>query len=453
MEANENTGCVCEHTLVTNTQTVGDSTVYTYTCDMCGEDNIAPARTISNTVAYYWNPAQVRMWDNNKKPAAGDVFHNPIAKDGEAYVNLKPQEGGAQAASYVVNGVTTSLGKYLAIKYRYKAIDGISDATLYVNVQIAGQDNQKAIANAITDGWVVAVVDISGFNGYAGNESSASLTIFMTQRMELDVAYVVMSDDMADIRALLGEKETYFDHGNSFANVGTECDKNGACVSAHSLVTNSRTEGDSTVYTYTCSICGQEAAESRTVPNDLAYYWDPQSVYVWDNNRPVGEQSTNALPIGENGVAYTGYIPGGKQAFAAYPLNGVAVNLGKYLVLKYRYSAVVEGENPQLNLFVHLGGNTKEFYKGSAVTDGWEIAVIDISGFTGYDAENQVTTKLEFMCPKGALDLAYIAMADDMADVQSLLADGETYFDYGDNFASQGVEYNKDGSNVVVINE
>jgi len=443
MEANENTGCVCEHTLVTNTQTVGDSTVYTYTCDMCGEDNIAPARTISNTVAYYWNPAQVRMWDNNKKPAAGDVFHNPIAKDGEAYVNLKPQEGGAQAASYVVNGVTTSLGKYLAIKYRYKAIDGISDATLYVNVQIAGQSNQKAIANAITDGWVVAVVDISGFNGYAGNESSASLTIFMTQHMELDVAYVVMSDDMADIRALLGENETYFYRGNSFVNEGIEYGKDG-CIDAHSLSISTEADGDSTVYTYTCDMCGEdEIVDTLTVPNTIDYYWPPQFMYVrgWDNNLPVDGWEGSTVyyhPIAKDGVAYVRCRPQGPNIMGVYPIN-TSTPLGKYLAIKYRVTPLKDENAGNMNFIVYIDNQKHDQKLETPATNGWKIAVIDISGFNGYAADREVSFKIDLVFSKATLDLSYIAMLDDLDDIDSLLSEGETFSFRGTSFANAAI--------------
>ncbi len=67
-------------------------------------------------------------------------------------------------------------------------------------------------------------MDISEFPGYDADKvasgTAQSILLYFTTRMEMDVAYVAMFNEIDDIKALLGENETYFYRVNSFANAG-----------------------------------------------------------------------------------------------------------------------------------------------------------------------------------------------------------------------------------------
>jgi len=445
------TGCTGEHTYSTNSNNAGDKTAYTYSCSKCGE-TLAPTRYVPKTVAYYWNPAKVTMWDLNNKPNPGNVDHKPIAKDGEAYVNLKPQAGGKQTASTVVPTVTTTLGKYLAIKYRFTEMEA-SDTKLYINTIIAGKNNDHQIKSSVTNGWVVAVVDISGFAGYAGSGESASFNLVITHSMELDVAYVVMSDNMADIRALLADGETYVDRGNHFANAGIEKDKTGACVTHALVITSTQVIDNVTRYTYSCSACGAEnVAPARDVPKTVKYYWNPTNVRVYDTNG--GAHNPVHYPIANDGEVYVNCKPdAGGEVVVAEPTLGTTTPLGKYLAVKYRLRSIDGVKNNSLSIG---SGASKNFgpewpqAKNNAITDGWVVEVVALSGYANYDA-NKASASFNLQFTYYAdLDLAYIVMSDDIKDIQALLGENETYFYHGGAwFDSTGTEYNKDGTPVV----
>ena len=124
---------------------------------------------------------------------------------------------------------TGKFGKYIAIKYRI-ADQGVGDLALKIKL-----NNTTLVQETVEDGytgdWVVAVIDVSGYEGFDAEGEELPLLVRFTHYCTIDVEYVMMTDELSDIRGMLGEGETYVDRGNSFANAGIEYNKDGTPVS------------------------------------------------------------------------------------------------------------------------------------------------------------------------------------------------------------------------------
>ncbi len=411
------------------------------TCSDCLTD----IRTFPKTVKYYADMTSVWYYDN-KLGGANTKLPFKLGADGEWYTSAVPSGEGAIMnvfpASCKQQEIKTELGKYLAIKYR-----ATGEGSLGLSVILGGGTQvDKTITSGKTDGWVVAVMDMSSYSGYT-TDGAQKLTVTLVPRITVDLAYVAVSDDINDIRALLGENETYVYRGISFSNAGHTLKKT-ELPTEHTAQFGSKNNGDSTTYTYACSSCGTSLAKSVTVPKAVTAFWYGKNLNYYDANVTPTSYETSKTKI-ENGIMFQELKPlntNGKQMALSAELNSV---LGQYVMIKYRVTAVGTESN---ELYFRLGidGNkaTQETLN-SGLTDGWAIAVIDISEYSIYDtekvsSETAQTLKLEITV-RSAIDLAYIAVSNDITALRSLLDDGETYYDRGNSFSNAGVEFDKNG--------
>ena len=334
----------------------GDGTVtYTYKCSEC-DKTLGTSGKVPSDIKFYSSPISTFYYDNVIQGA--NRYMNIGAQGGVVFTRAAPSSAGATMnifpASCKEQTVNIVPGKYLVIKYRASG-----EGLLGLYVQLGnGTAVDKNIPQGATDGWVVAVIDISGYAEYSTTEER-KLTVTIVPRITVDLAYVAVADDIEDVHTLLLENETYFFRGDSFSNAGVECDKNG-CVGAHLVKTNAQTGETVTTYTYTCAACGDTVADPREIPNALTYYWSPSSTYVWDNNRPEEARSFNQEPTVMNNEVFVRVTPvAGGNAMALYPFGKTALEtpLGRYLAIKYRLNRVDGVTSEELRCHLMINGN------------------------------------------------------------------------------------------------
>ena len=130
------------------------------------------------------------------------------------------------------------------------------------------------------------------------------------------------------------------------------------------------------------------------------------------------------------------------------------MTIGKYLVIKYRLG---DEANQYLQLQLKINGSSQMNQTVSAANlkrDEWMIAVIDISSYTQAPTDGVTKFWARFQ-HFDTLDVAYVALVEDLTAVGALLEEGETYVDCGNTMVNigTGTEYNKDGTPVTTTEE
>lgn len=193
---------------------------------------------------------------------------------------------------------------------------------------------------------------------------------------------------------------------------------------------------ESTFHYIACGKCSVQLSSVTEVPNTVSFYADLTKI------APQTDTSNVSVKF-ENGMAYA-------SAEWLSDTGNVIMNEdgehGKYLAVKYRVnSPVKEGESVSLRLQPYLNDQANKYGTSTDEAVGeWVIAVVNISGLDGYDVSQK-----NYFCfsHKSTLDIAFIAMADELSDICTLLDENETlYFRDAFNHVSGQVEIDKDGN-------
>ncbi len=369
------------------------------------------------------------------------TFVAPLVFENGAYVSGDTPEAqftDIKLAKYFV--VMYRTDKQADFKFRFKIGDGaVSDFTQAVDKQ--------------PDKWQVAVLDISGVEGYAEGETKPLQIRVSTEGCQIDIAYAAISGNMEPAKAVSMALDKYYVYGTSLENVPTEMLPNGVCVACTTAVIGKVTdEAGEIVYTYGCPACGK-VAFTKTVPADINWYCDMTSA--------AGNLGTLTQEYDEIGkFGYVKFSSAGTGAGEALVYAGTEAfaKPGQYAVIKYRVSGGIG------NLSFRLASTHHNMNKTS-LPNAWRVEVIDLSASADYGyADNDGTisanpTKIRLGVYSGFtgefdIDVAYIAIVDSLAEAAMFLADDETYFlsAIDDAAASWtlGKEYNKDGSESVL---
>lgn len=213
--------CFGSHNVAaTATPTDDGNVTYDYFCSDCGI-KVAESRTVPADLAYIDGTLIA-------KAASGVAVCDNRVEDGVVYKHIESSMaiGVGAYAEAKITGV--DIGKYVAIKYR------VTDAAYGGGVKFEYRFKNNSpihsglIQDAFTGDWVVAVIDISNKEQYraqadAGLFENNQFWFRVQNGATVDVAYVVMSDDMNVITSFLEEGEPYYDRGDGLQNVpGTE---------------------------------------------------------------------------------------------------------------------------------------------------------------------------------------------------------------------------------------
>ncbi len=325
--------------------------------------------------------------------------------------------------------------------------------------------------------WQLTVIDLSqwksaAYAGYPiGAEEEYSLFFQITtstdEAMVIDIAYIAVVDDIAEISGLTDDENCYLISewvGGDAAE--TPIDPSSpptpptppASCGEHVLsATSEKDASGNTVYTTACSVCGAAIAK-QTIGTDVNYFNHGFNIDKDVSSNVTREfmidEETNIPFIRINSVAgkhipLTNTAPGLQFNGGDVPSSGLSTaekyKPGKYLVLYHRIGASVADSGGKFWLWAghsdtvssnmsdtsergrNPGGEPR--YNGliKTVTD-WQMTVIDLSewnyGTDGYPTESEELYSLFFALQTegGAveIDIAYIATVDSLDELAAL---------------------------------
>ncbi len=401
---------LCEHK-GDRTATKSDAGVYTYKCATCGKD-LGVTGTVKDSVNYF----------------STDLITNADlvgVQNGVVFTRINPGISKIKVSPIDTN---VKLGKYVVVKYRAMGYGSLKVVWDYSG---AGKKVTNTISRAETDGWEIAVVNVAGMYAagvYTDGEWGAFTLTFECEGI-VDIAYVAMASNLLDLCAIMGENVTFHHRGTSFAKTGSICNSNdGKCI-AHSVKVTTKDNEDKTakIYSYVCDACEEKLADNMTVPNTITYFTDITKIAPQNS----ADGKTKVSYLNDNGVTFARVEFVGSEGSAVALLPNGTYDLGRYIAIKYR---VVGDSSVQFRSQIGGSSNDNMSSGGTAHTkDTWMVAVLDLSAFKGYKAK---TSFYSLFYTNGKLDIAYVAISNDLADIRSLLADNEVYFYRGEGMSA-----------------
>ena len=354
-----------------------------------------------NTNAIIGSSNQMLM-QNDEDGSYIRIFGNGSAK--EAYVTMLPPAS------------EQSAGQYIVIRYRVPETSPVSGANWFLEVFSSTTGNEPGLTNyahrpsgIITDGrWHIMVFDMTAFTTSKeylpdanGNYFpkfirfdlyNSPVDVAWDEKTYIDIAYVGISGDLSEIYELNSDI----------------VDEN-----------------------------GKELPDPNAVPDPLPLYFDVNdigagSLVGFGGNEIIKEGDQEFIRLYGDGTS-----PESRLTVA----NSFGNATGQYVVIKYRISAD-EAEwfsNKLFDIFcstVNTGANGDNVtYFGNIKADGeWHIIAVDMSKFESnkeFFAEDGVYTAnfISFDCFNGTaptttyIDIEYIGMTGDLADVESLASE------------------------------
>lgn len=363
------------HTFGVASEVMENYTVRAYSCTKCHR-KLAPRDVIPNTVTYYSDVTNVLWWGD------GSIL-TPKVEDGMIFVTADKKADGSRCETTIVNSKTFNeqIGRFMAVKYRMSA--ATKEIIFDIKLNSASITKQTlTAANAVTDGWVVAIVDVSKI---IGDRPDTTSKILIEHYDAIDIAYVAMANDVESLTALLGADETYVYCGESISNLpsGTEYAKNETPVvkapTSHSFKLYTKQVGTNVTYTYTCNCaeCGGKILWTKTFPENF-YCADITSITSSSTatvSMEVDESVFSYAHIETNGYKTTTTIeaenvPVGGRVFMKYRVNNGEAAKNDFQVQIYY---TVNGE------YVVVGNCLNISAADMAKREGWVIGQTDIS--------------------------------------------------------------------------
>lgn len=429
---------------------VEGGTEYRYICPVC-EIKVSKTLTVPDSVKYIADLFANEYHDNNQDEP-GSVYPKPQTDGENLFVRYTPSDkigGKEMQAKLTYTGKSSSasavLGKYVAIRYRTTRV-GTNTSFIRLMVEIDDQTAGYVVnSDSYTNGeWVVVIIDISSFPGYDADKIAEGreqkIRIDMQFAMTLDVSHLVITDNLLDITAMLGEDETYIFRGNSFSNPDTVINPDGTCK-VHGLVVTSTVGETSTTYSYSCMICGQTIGESRTVPHSVKVLADVSS--VGSNHIYTNINDAQVQRLAENNEVFVRVTNTSSRDTACDAINGETKSPnGKYLVIKYRVNGLGEGKSFYLQLFNTSTANHCNVF----VTGGseWQTAVINLENIAEYNTEEEQAFYTRLILKECSVDVAYVVVSDSLDELVE--TDSYMLFTASSGEVRTYTVYNQDGT-------
>ncbi len=258
-----------------------------------------------------------------------------------------------------------------------------------------------------------------------------------------DIEYIAFCDSLDNLKDIIAEDKYEWSVDSAQSPVKNVVDH--SCYT-HSIV--EKVEG--ATHTVKCDSCGT-VIKSFTVSDGIAWYIKPSLMTSFAHSLD------KFLYDSEADVVYHRYsgnggnhlnITGGVGAGSADP---DAFTAGRYFVMKYR--ATANGGNATLKvssngvvgneLSIHLGIRGHSNYHNE-----WTVVVIDLSELSCYAVgESGSFYAMITVSENYVFDIAYIAIANTLDDVNSLLDEGESYIDLGTSWAHKAPSGGNEGGN------
>lgn len=453
---NAETGaCIKHNNCKTSTTTNEDgATVYTAQCAVC--DTVAATQVVPKEINYFATLSNMNVFATTgkitKNVVEDGILFNRYTTTGGCHLNITG-DGGAGAPT---TGKYPT-GKYVTFKYR------VENGT-YISLNIATGDKkdgngagngEQAAANTPQGFWRVAIVDVSGNPEWTSDGSEQQIYTMWTVGADvIDVAYFAVVDSIDEAILLMGEEDEYiYDYGTSFANTPIPKDKNGEC--AHTVPTYVVDESDARGYKYVCGYCNADMKVEYFNNTLVGSYNTGDKKYgaTITGKSADGFTYKNVDVYGTGGtmISFVGNRFGQQSNYTAH-----SVYAGRYLVVKIRGTVPEGGKLPFCvateDSGLDSGNNPIQVSIGDLTSANmpseWTVLVIDLSGVSKYNVgTNQ---KVAFTTATGSggmatygvnFDLAYVAIADELADIQSIVTD-ETFRLYKGSVSKDYYEMN-----------
>ena len=427
---------------------------YEYVCPNCGS-----ATDINFFRADFYN-------GYNTTAVKMDGFTRFTFSD-SGHLNLSYSEtegrGGIPSKEQVV------AGQYLAIKFR-------ADLTSSLQIRI-GNTNEFAAngwnyamndagsvqpAYVTADEWRILVVDLSNFNDAEYEIGKKHGILLSTQgggATTMDVAWVAVGDSIEEIKSLFtADDTTYYDFGTSYSNVPSHKNLDGSCaehVYDPSTETATRTEGENTVYYYTCTVCSQEAwsrtaAAGTTVIDHIDMKTPVSNVNKTDTTISTHFCMTNGAVVKEDNPYFTfkgndqshktcifiwtrSLADNGASQTSSHEQYSIDVGEAKYLVIKMR--ADIAGVSPSgFSFKISTTGADKndvfcipaDQFKGEWITMVFDLETVCANWVkdetTGHYLVDSLWFSVNPVLTSDTIDIEYMAFVEgDWSDVDTIV--------------------------------
>ena len=313
-------------------------------------------------------------------------------------------------------------GQYAVLKYRipttntssFYGFDVFTSSSLDGAVGV--DDFYNSRRTVIADGeWHVLVIDLSAIASFIPDEDGQYRAKYMRFDIMnssspipatdyIDIAYFGISDSLEDICALNSDMESLiFSQDGMLKSIDTK---------THEVITSpEEIKPDTGLNLYINHI---------ELDTCLTFYCD-KTLYAED--------------------FYIRYTAKGKSEAFVYPYmdSTAPIAAGQYAVFKYRIPSDSAGDLSTFEIFASttepeaVGGSSLRF--GGVVADGeWHVVIVDLSGLATYapnpdGSYNPKHLRLDIIDQKKGsdffIDLAYVAMHDDLDEIVAFCADDE----------------------------
>ena len=394
-------------------------------------------------------PLNVYITPDNYTKVESSVSGFETVKDGETNVFRFAGNGKAVEKSvipYKVSSLYDSTGSYIVMKFRIPETNQtkLNFFEFFASTENAtptgAGDMTRLGHSSYGDGkWHVLIVDVSHLAAFKAFDDGTYLAQFF--RVDLidgggkaipetdyvDVAYFGMSDSMENICKLNADMdELLLCQQGAVKKIDP---KTGEAVGGE---VESETEGE---------IVKVEIVEDEVspAPADPSHF----NVYVSANDLGKIKTSKATYETSKAGQFVRFWGNGGSESITLVYSNASGDKVtGQYVVMKYRVPATNKVSLGNFEVFAGTkatgpigSGDQKQF--GGVVKDGtWQVVVYDISFLSEFQASDNGTYSAKYLrmdflngtCQADTyVDVAYVAMADDLSDICKANSNVETF--------------------------
>lgn len=434
-----------------------------YVCGTCGEvlktiafDDEVNRYILPDAIAsnMHYNVASSNILSSN-----GETFLRIVTK-GSSHINVW-SAGGAAGFPKDLGAVT---GRYAVFKVRVKDAMAFSFDISSGNSSIRGIYNNGAATNE----WIVAVIDLSSYDSYvvgepAGTPVQIRMTAIQTQSaITIDIAYVCIVDSISEAELVIEESEygLYSSWGEAPVTVSkgngaehetplpeedseeetTDEGENETVEINEHVLEIYETEGG---VQYVCGLCGA-TFDQMTVSDEINKLITPDIIR---NNGHYAISEATVVHEGESVyVNLKAKSPCHIQVWSATNGSGsskdLGANSGQYIVIKFRADRLTV-----LSLEMKTGENQINSHASKNLVGGeWQVAVVDLASFTGYETmlddatvHIRMTAYIQSSDSDAYVDIAYVAIVDSLLEASSVIS--EETFDFYEKWGDTSVKY------------
>ena len=457
------------HSIVGDVEYSESDNYYLGTCSVCGGKASTPFNL-------YIDPEDIVGCFNSSSYGKANITSIEIfdATDndiGFARITPKTAQSWMNLYLYLDTSAAKVTGQYAVIKYRIPDTTYAKSSIICYTGSAASSTEKATVgasftfSNVTASGeWIIAVYDMSKTSEYGANEdgtfSAKYLRLDMLVDEYADVAFFGICDEIGAISSVAEGAvchHPYYNYSSDAeTHTRTECAICREAVAepiaeAHSY-SASTYDGELGGYVLSCTLCKKSVIIEGN--SALTVFFDPALI---KNSEHSGYSNpfTSASLLSDASESLFLRLSGPGIGSSAIPFttlihNKVSVNtnsaVGRYIIIKYRYSASLEGKVTTANLFISSLSAPTASENNKLTTyvtaDGnWHYIIIDAKNIgTTEGFEGDIITLLRFDMIKGVtptesdyVDIAYVAIDESIDALRRFDGEYDTYGLVGSN--------------------